>query len=385
MTLAKLHAMNAHEYSAQISAIAVAAQQEAILVDMFDKIKSIWHDLEFEVRMYKDSKESFVLGTVEEVMVHLDESIVNVSTILASRFAGPLQESVDGFRKKLLHFQETLDEWLSVQKNWMYLENIFSSGDIQRQLPEASKLFQQVDTSWKSIMKRTNENPLALAAGTYPGLKEILQLHNAHLDKIQKSLEDYLETKRMAFPRFYFLSNDELLEILGQSKDPVAVQPHLRKCFENLVELEFDLGAPGGVDMTAMLSSEGERIAFQKPLKARGPVEDWLRGLENLMKLTIHKLMKVGLEDYDTKARPEWVLAHPGQVVATVAQMTWARNTEIAFRQAEGHEAMSRWYADVLDELNSLIIKIRDSLTNIERKVIVALVTTDVHARDIGT
>ena len=46
---------------------------------------------------------------------------------------------------------------------------------------------------------------------------------NAKLEEIQKSLDMYLETKRQIFPRFYFLSNDDLLEILGQSRNPEAV------------------------------------------------------------------------------------------------------------------------------------------------------------------
>ena len=142
------------------------------------------------------------------------------------------------------------DEWLECQRNWLYLESIFSAPDIQRQLPNEAKMFIQVDKSWKEIMRQVHKLPNCIQSGTRPGiitidfnkvlinnylfigLLEIFKENNSLLEQIQKCLEDYLESKRLIFPRFYFLSNDELLEILSQTRNPQSVQPHLRKCFD---------------------------------------------------------------------------------------------------------------------------------------------------------
>jgi dynein heavy chain len=370
-------------YQEEISMISTSAQQEAILEEMMAKVAAIWEKQQFDVKPYKDVKDLYVLGDTSEIVAGLDDSLVTINTVLGSRYVSGIRKEVDIWRGKLMHFQETLDEWLTCQRNWMYLETIFGSPDIIRQLPGPAKVFQAVDKSWKHIMKQTNDDPNALSAGTKDKTRrDTFRNHNANLDQIQKDLEDYLETKRMAFPRFYFLSNDELLEILSQAKEPRAVQPHLRKCFDNLVLLEFGPES-GSSDILAMFSSEKERVSLGKNLKARGNVEEWLTAVEKKMKESLHSHMKAGLIDYDAKPRDEWIAYHPGQIVATVAQMTWARDTEAALRNENPIAAMLEWSKNYKKELLKLIIKIRSDLTSLVRKVIVALVTTDVHARDI--
>jgi hypothetical protein len=89
-------------------------------------------------------------------------------------------------------------------------------------------------------------------------------------------LEILLERKRNDFPRFYFLSNDELLQILSQaSRNPLSVEIHLKKLFENIVQLTFDTDG----DILEIKSMEGECFRIKRVKAMAVPVERWLFNL----------------------------------------------------------------------------------------------------------
>ena len=124
---------------------------------------------------------------------------------------------------------------MEVQRQWCALEAIFvGSEDIREQLPEDAKRFDSVDAMFKEQMADASQTPNPLEACLRDGRDEDFQKCLASLELCQRSLADYLETKRKKFPRFYFVSAADLIDILSQGKYPPAVQEHFYKFTENI-------------------------------------------------------------------------------------------------------------------------------------------------------
>ncbi|XP_063222655.1 dynein axonemal heavy chain 6 isoform X2 [Bacillus rossius redtenbacheri] len=419
LTLRLLKEVGAFYHLAEVEQISAQASSEASLEGILKKVEDSWKSLEFVVLRYKDAKDVFILSGIEEVQQTLDDSNINMYTIVSSPNIGPIKPRVDEWVRKLHLFGETLEAWINCQQSWMYLETIFTAPDIQRQLPNEAKMFLVVDKSFKDIMRRTAKMPLAMESATAPDVLDELKRNNMLLEDIMKCLDAYLESKRMVFPRFYFLSNDELIEILAQTRNPLAVQPHLRKCFDAIAKLEFgtykaeedkdtdedtddgedeegeqsavsSMPPPPGtaLDILAMVSPEGETVPLIRGLRARGNVEDWLGKVEEGMFSSLRRRMQAAIRDHEKRTRRRWILRHPSQIVLTVSQIMWSLKVHNIFNRPTEEErlsAMADFETYNYDELNELAGMVRGKLRKLQRMVLCSLITIDVHARDIIT
>ncbi|KPI84818.1 putative dynein heavy chain [Leptomonas seymouri] len=353
------------------------------LEQQLSKLEQFWADHIFTVVPYAGRSNAFVVDAVAETLESLEEQQIVVQTCLSSKHAAPVQSMLEEWEGKLNLIHSTLEEWVSVQKTWMYLEFIFTSDDIKMQLPNESLLFISADRFFSSLMRRCVEDPhmapLCLD-GDGDSLKK-LQRCMCQLECIQKKIDEYLETKRVAFPRFYFLSNDELLSILSDSRNPLAVQPHLQKCFDNIKSLVF----ADTKTIVAMRSSEGEEVAFTNPVKVIGNVESWLNDVERAMRTTLGDRLAICLSAYSTEKRTTWFFEHPAQCVTTVDQIVWTGDVEDVIRKTESGStsAWAEYQTCFGTQLLQTVELVKLPLTMLQRTVVCNLIVVDVHCRDV--
>ncbi|NXC37428.1 DYH10 protein, partial [Campylorhamphus procurvoides] len=398
-TLENMFAMELHRHTDVISEIVGTAVKELSIEKGMKEIIETWGQMKFTVQTYfkGTEKRGFILGSTDEILETLDDNNVNLQSILGSRFVGPFLSTAHKWEKTLSLIGEVIEIWTAVQRKWMYLESIFVGGDIRSQLPEEVKIFDRVDGMFKEailfklpvlpvqIMEQTVKDPTIKTCCEAPNRLSDLHHINDVLEKCQKSLNDYLDAKRNAFPRFFFISDDELLSILGSS-NPLAVQEHMIKMFDNVASLRFQDGDNDEKIATAMISAEREVMEFRQPVPAVGRVENWMTAVLEEMRRTNRRLTKEAIFRYcEDRSRVDWMLLFQGMMVLAANQVWWTWQVEDVFRKVKKGEkqAMKLYAKKMHKQIDDLVTRIMLPLSKNDRKKYNTVLIIDVHARDI--
>lgn len=210
------------QYTDKLDEISETASKEFSNERTLQKMADDWAPMEFLCKEYRGS---YILEgeAIELITALLDDHIIKAQTMKGSPFAKVFIDQITRWENNLLRTQENLDTWLKVQSAWLYLEPVFSSEDILNQMPVEGAIFKDVDYQWRQMMSDVNSNPKATVIMENMSIGEILKECFTKLERVQKGLNSYLESKRGLFPRFCFLSDGELLEILSETKEPLRV------------------------------------------------------------------------------------------------------------------------------------------------------------------
>uniref|UniRef100_A0A8C2C4N6 AAA+ ATPase domain-containing protein n=1 Tax=Cyprinus carpio TaxID=7962 RepID=A0A8C2C4N6_CYPCA len=386
-TLADLLRLNLHHFEDDVRSIVDRAVKEMGMEKVLNELDATWTSMAFDFEPHPRTKIP-LLKSSEELIETLEDNQVQLQNLMTSKYISFFLEEVSTWQRKLSVSDSVISIWFEVQRTWSHLESIFiGSDDIRSQLPEDSKRFDGIDTDFKELTHDASKTPNVVEATNKPGLYNKLEDIQGRLSLCEKALAEYLDTKRLAFPRFYFISSADLLDILSSGTDPHQVQKHLSKLFDNMAKLKFETDAGGKLTKTGlgMFSKEDEYVQFNLPCDCTGQVEAWLNRVLDSMRATVRHEMTEAVAAYEEKPREQWLFDYPAQVALTCTQIWWTTDVGMAFsRLEEGYEnAMKEYYKKQVSQLNTLITMLIGQLTPGDRQKVMTICTIDVHARDV--
>ncbi|KAI9536522.1 hypothetical protein NQZ68_032317 [Dissostichus eleginoides] len=386
-TLGDLLALQLHLLEDEVRNIVDKAVKEMAIEKIVTEISKTWASMELS---YEDHYQTSVplLKCDEELIETLEDHQVQLQGIFQSKHVHHFLFQVVELQKQLTVADSVLMVWMEVQRTWAYLESIFKScDDICQQLPADAHRFQVLDAEFQELMLDSAKTKNVIEATNKSHLFEKLEDLQRRLSLCEKALAEYLETKRLAFPRFYFISSADLLDILSKGSRPREVTVHLSKLFDNMANLEFAKNEHLDNPKLAvgMYSKEREYVPFQTECCCNGPVEAWLSSLEESMRECVRGHLSEAVSAYEDRPREQWILDFPAQVALTGSQIWWSNDMELVFKRLEeGFEsALKDYNKKQISQLNMLISMLLGVLSSGDRQKIMTLCTIDVHARDI--
>lgn len=380
--------------------ILTIAQGEMALEVFLGQVSDRWMKQELDLVLFQN-RTRLIRGW-DELFACLDDHIGGLALMKSSpyyRSVREFQEQGKLWEDRLTKLRAAFDAWVDVQRRWVYLEGIlFGSSDIKAQLPSEWSRFKSVDSEFISLMRRIASKPFAMEVLNIDNLQRTLERLGNLMSTIQRALGEYLAKQRTDFSRFYFLGDDDLLEIMGNSAEPGKVLPHIGKMFAGIAGARrASDNLPEGVRhrLDAMMSKDGEIVPLHAPIdiSADTNVKDWLKALEVGMQETMALLLEqavqedafsteVVLNDTSKSQFVDWTTKFPAQVMILAAQINWSMGVDNALKGDSGKELpevlrVLEWKLEVM--ANTVLLELpADS-----RKKFEQLITELVRQRDV--
>jgi dynein heavy chain, axonemal len=312
----------------------------------------------------------------------------------SSKDVEEFKEEVFKWAKMMKTVDSVIEKWVKCQKDYIKLRPIFlDSDDIKQALPEETKRFEKVDADFQSLMRDAQDEPKVTECAGADGREALLVELQSEINYCEKQLNDYLEEKKKMFPRFYFVSNQALLEILSNGMNPRIVDTFLGDCFDGLKSINLkpqDMSDKSPMQGRGMFDKTDEYVPFTENFICQGAVETYLSALEIKMQDQLREILVDAKETTEEwldkgKEREVWLERYVSQLALLATQIVWTEETNRAFEDLEsGSEgAMKENFELIKNRITKLIDRVREDLSSELRVKIITIITIDVHSRDV--
>ncbi|GFR12638.1 cytoplasmic dynein 2 heavy chain 1 [Trichonephila clavata] len=259
----------------------------------------------------------------KDLLNKVGENECLVQSLKDTAFYEHFKDRASIWDSRLTLLDKSLHQLNLIQRKWVYLEPIFGRGS----LPSERTRFLAICKEFRFVMNSISQDDRVMSLISISGLSNILNNLQDQLTRCQRALNAFLEEKRSVFPRFYFLGDEDLLEILGQSTKATVIQSHLKKLFSGIHHVQFDDDI---TSILAIVSAENEVVNLQKPILITSEIEVWLKDLAAEMQRTLQKLLVQCLDLSRQSEQSINPLQFPTQILCLSEQILFAERCEEA-------------------------------------------------------
>ncbi|GMF53158.1 unnamed protein product [Phytophthora fragariaefolia] len=236
VTLGFLRSRDLWKYELQIREITQKAHHDAVTEKKLNAMKARLHDATLPIIRFQDSYE-LDLHRASQLLESFEDDLLTIQSLAQVTASGSLQLQLVQWRDEVRHCEEVLDKWSTVQRSRTKLSLMFTLRDVQQSVTEASFEFQAIDRKWRGMMhaaKGTSSLSICLREVVTIGFLVGAQESYA---KLWLQLGAYLDEKRKCFPRFNFLSDHDLFQLMVYTRDPKHLSRMVSKCFRGINSL----------------------------------------------------------------------------------------------------------------------------------------------------
>lgn len=366
LTLGQVWDVNLQKNESIVKDVILVAQGEMALEEFLKQVRESWQTYELDLINYQN-KCRLIRGW-DDLFNKVKEHINSVAAMKLSPYYKVFEEEALTWEEKLNRINALFDVWIDVQRRWVYLEGIFSgSADIKTLLPVETSRFQSISSEFLGLMKKVSKSPMVMDVLNIPGVQRALERLADLLGKIQKALGEYLERERTSFPRFYFVGDEDLLEIIGNSKNVARLQKHFKKMFAGVASIILN---DDNTIINGIASREGEEVLFGNPVSTidHPKINEWLTLVEKEMRVTLACKLAEAVQDIkqfkdniDSQKYMQWVDKYQAQIVVLAAQILWSEDVEAALLKMNG-EPQKEPLEEVLQQVENTLNVLADSV-----------------------
>lgn len=301
LTIGQVWDMNLSVNEQLIRSVLNQAQMELTLEENLSSIRNTWGTITFEMFNYQNNR-CRLIKNWDKLFDQCNSDLSSLLNMKNSAFYFNFEQEAVELEGKLTRFFHLMDTWVDVQREWVYLDGVFVGGneknnsnnsDIANLLPLEYSRFNNLSHEFFAILRKANKFPLAIEVLSIQEIQKVMERTFESLKKVRRSLSDYLEKQRELFPRFYFIGNEDLLQIIGSGNNTSDVTStinlHIKKMFSGIMRIAYSpessciSGIYGDLDEYIPLISPVSLIKFPK-------LNEWLLKLETEIRLTLSNI-----------------------------------------------------------------------------------------------